>query len=222
MFQRDAGKCRFQSKTGRQNRFHRFHRFHRLFRIIFRKNGPCPGSPALRHGSGSVSAPVRTYPRIPGISRLSGRRGPEPIPRVWHYGRQEQGGKTLAPYGLGHPDIGGIRKHEGADFRRIQAARLEAARPVGNAHLPPGGVRAVHQQPQNAGHLVKGGRHGIRSALPCGVTCAHVLGGHGGHAVAQIRKSLGKRPRKSLEHKGLPGNDRPGQHQARRQRPGLP
>lgn len=216
MFQRDAGKCRFQSKTGRQNRFHR------LFRIIFRKNGPYPGFPALRHGSGSVSTPVRTNPRIPGISRLSGRRGPGSIPRVWHHGRKEQGGKTLAPYGLGHPYIGGIRKHEGADFRRIQAAHLEAARPVGDAHLPSCGVRAVHQQPQNTGHLVKGGRHGIRSALPCGIACAHVLGGHCGHAVAQIRKPFGERSRKSLEHKGLPGKAGPGQHQARRQRPGLP
>ena len=147
----------------------------------------------VREAFQRLFAHIRAFPEFPGFQVGAGQN---PFRGVWHYGRQEQGGKTLAPYGLGHPDIGGIRKHEGADFRRIQAARLEAARPVGNAHLPPGGVRAVHQQPQNAGHLVKGGRHGIRSALPCGVTC--------------------------LEHKGLPGNDRPGQHQARRQRPGLP
>ena len=107
-------------------------------------------------------AHIRAFPEFPGFQVGAGQN---PFRGVWHYGRQEQGGKTLAPYGLGHPYIGGIRKHEGADFRRIQAARLEAARPVGNAHLPSCGVRAVHQQPQNAGHLVKGGRHGIRSAL---------------------------------------------------------
>ena len=59
--------------------------------------------------------------------------------------RQEQGGKTLAPYGLGHPNIGGIENMR-ADFKKNTGCPSGDSAPSRRRSSASGRRPYVHQQ----------------------------------------------------------------------------